>query len=110
VITGNPEKTPLWYSKVIYATRDHLEKEVFTTDLAAAYSKYYEKGREGDGRYQGLGLSPAILQKVLIDNAARWLRMPKPAVPAVAVLPVATPVPPAVAPAPEAVVPAKVKP
>jgi predicted TIM-barrel fold metal-dependent hydrolase len=76
VLTGNVEKTPRWFLKVIEATRDHLEKDVFTTELAAAYSKYYEKGRDGDGRYQGLKLPPAILQKVLIDNAVKWLRLP----------------------------------
>jgi predicted TIM-barrel fold metal-dependent hydrolase len=75
VITGNPEKTPTWYSKVIWATRDQLEKDVFTTDLSAAYSKYFEKGRDGDGRYQGLALPPEILQKVYVDNTRKWLRM-----------------------------------
>jgi predicted TIM-barrel fold metal-dependent hydrolase len=73
VITGNPEKTPSWYTKVIWATRDPLEKDVFSTDLAAAYSKYFEKGRDGDGRYQGLHLPPAILQKVYVANSRRWL-------------------------------------
>ena len=75
VITGNPEKTPSWYTKVIWATRDHLEKDVFSTELAAGYSKYYEKGRDGEGRYQGLNLSPTILQKVYVANARRWLRL-----------------------------------
>jgi predicted TIM-barrel fold metal-dependent hydrolase len=75
VITGNPEKTPGWYSKVIWATRDHLEKDVFTTELAAAYSKYYEKGRDGEGRYQGLALPPEVLKKVYVDNARRWLKL-----------------------------------
>jgi predicted TIM-barrel fold metal-dependent hydrolase len=76
VVTGNQEKTPTWYTKVIWATRDHLEKDVFTTDLAAAYSKYFQKGRDGDGRYQGLALPPEVLQKVYVDNAKRWLRLP----------------------------------
>ena len=75
VITGNSEKTPGWYSKVIWATRDHLEKDVFTTELAAGYSKYYEKGRDAEGRYQGLNLAPEILQKVYVTNARRWLRL-----------------------------------
>jgi predicted TIM-barrel fold metal-dependent hydrolase len=75
VITGNQEKTPGWYSKVIWATRDHLEKDVFSTELAAAYSKYFEKGRDGEGRYQGLALPPEVLKKVYIENARRWLRM-----------------------------------
>ena len=48
---------------------------MFTTDLAAAYSKYFQKGRDGDGRYQGLALPPEVLQKVYVDNAKRWLRM-----------------------------------
>jgi predicted TIM-barrel fold metal-dependent hydrolase len=76
VITGNAEKVPGWYSKVIWATRDHLEKDVFDTDLAAGFSKYYEKGRDGSGRYQGLGLPPEVLKKVYLDNAKRWLRTP----------------------------------
>lgn len=75
VVTGNQEKTPTWYTKVIWATRDHLEKDVFTTDLAAAYSKYFQKGRDGDGRYQGLALSPEIMHKVYVDNARRWLHL-----------------------------------
>ncbi|OGQ14172.1 MAG: hypothetical protein A2138_27905 [Deltaproteobacteria bacterium RBG_16_71_12] len=75
VVTGNPEKTPGWYAKVIWATRDQLEKDVFTTELAAAYSKYYQKGRDGEGRYQGLALPPEILQKVQVDNARRWLKL-----------------------------------
>lgn len=79
VITGNPEKTPGWYSKVIWATRDHLEKDVFTTELAAGYSKYFEKGRDGEGRYQGLALPPDVLKKVYVDNARRWLRLKGPA-------------------------------
>jgi len=82
VITGNPEKTPGWYHKVIWATRDHLEKDVFTTELAAGYSRYYQKGRDGEGRFQGLALPPAILQKVYVDNVRRWLRLPLPALPA----------------------------
>jgi predicted TIM-barrel fold metal-dependent hydrolase len=75
VITGNPEKTPGWYTKVIWATRDHLEKDVFSTELAAAYSKYFEKGRDGEGRYQGLALPPEVLKKIYVDNARRWLRL-----------------------------------
>ncbi len=75
VITGNIEKTPTWYTKVIWATRDHLEKDTFTTDLAAAYSKYFQKGRDSDGRYQGLALPEDVLKKVYVDNAKRWLRM-----------------------------------
>jgi hypothetical protein len=76
VITGNPEKTPGWYTKVIWATRDQLEKDVFYTDLSAAFSKYFEKGRDGDGRYQGLALPEETLKKVYIDNTKRWLRIP----------------------------------
>lgn len=75
VVTGNSEKTPGWYSKVIWATRDHLEKDVFTTELAAAYSKYFQKGRDGEGRYQGLALPATVLQKVYVDNAKKWLRL-----------------------------------
>jgi predicted TIM-barrel fold metal-dependent hydrolase len=75
VITGNPEKTVGWYDKVIRATRDHLEKDVFSTELAAGYSRYWEKGRDGEGTYQGLALSDAILKKVYVDNARRWLRL-----------------------------------
>ena len=75
VITGNNEKTPAWFEKVIWATRDHLEKDVLTTDLAAAYSKYYQKGRDGDGRYQGLHLPAPILKKIYVDNAKRWLHL-----------------------------------
>ena len=76
VITGNAEKTPGWYHKVIWATRDHLEKDVFSTELAAGYSRYFQKGRDGEGRFQGLALPPAILQKVYVDNTRRWLRLP----------------------------------
>jgi predicted TIM-barrel fold metal-dependent hydrolase len=76
VITGNPEKTPGWYSKVIWATRDQLEKDVFHTELSAAYSKYWEKGRDGDGRYQGLALPEETLKKIYIENTKRWLRVP----------------------------------
>lgn len=75
VITSNSEKTPGWYTKVIWATRDHLEKDVFSTELAAGYSKYFEKGRDGEGRYQGLALPPAVLKKVYVDNARKWLRL-----------------------------------
>ncbi len=75
VITGNHEKTPGWYEKVIATTRDDLEKTTFTTDLAAAFSKYYQKGRDGDGRYAGLGISPEILHKVYVDNPKRWLKL-----------------------------------
>ncbi len=75
VLTGNPEKTPGWFSKVLWATRDQLEKDVFTTELAAGYSKYYQKGRDAEGRYQGLALPPAILKKVYVDNARRWLKL-----------------------------------
>jgi predicted TIM-barrel fold metal-dependent hydrolase len=75
VVTGNPEKTATWYSKVIWATRDHLEKDAFTTDLAAAYSKYFQKGRDADGRYQGLALPEDVLKKVYVDNARRWLKL-----------------------------------
>ncbi|MDP2345860.1 MAG: amidohydrolase family protein [Deltaproteobacteria bacterium] len=75
VITGNPEKTPAWYSKVIWATRDHLDKDVFSTELAAGYSKYYVKGRDGEGRYQGLNLSPEIMQKVYVANPRKWLKL-----------------------------------
>jgi predicted TIM-barrel fold metal-dependent hydrolase len=76
VITGNAEKSPSWYHKVIWATRDHLEKDVFQTELAAGYSRYWKKGRDAEGRYQGLALSPAIMQKVYVDNARRWLKLP----------------------------------
>jgi len=75
VITGNAEKVPGWYAKVIAATRDHLEKDVFDTDLAAGYSKYFEKGRDGSGRYQGLALPPAVVKKLYVDNARRWLHL-----------------------------------
>jgi predicted TIM-barrel fold metal-dependent hydrolase len=75
VITGNPEKTTGWFSKVLWATRDQLEKDVFTTELAAGYSKYWQKGRDAEGRYLGLNLPPAILQKVYVDNAKRWLKL-----------------------------------
>ena len=78
VITGNAEKVPGWYAKVIAATRDHLEKDVFDTDLAAGYSKYFEKGRDGSGRYQGLALPPAVVKKLYVDNARRWLRLDGP--------------------------------
>lgn len=75
VITGNAEKSAGWYHKVIWATRDHLEKDVFSTELAAGYSKYWEKGRDAEGTYQGLALPEAVLKKVYVDNPRRWLRL-----------------------------------
>ena len=48
---------------------------LLTTPLAAAYSKYFQKGRDGDGRYGGLEIPPAILQKVYVDNPKKWLHM-----------------------------------
>jgi predicted TIM-barrel fold metal-dependent hydrolase len=79
VVTGNSEKTPAWYSTVIWATRDQLEQEVFTTPLGAGWSRYYQSGRDGDGRYKGLKLDPETLRKVYRDNAVAWLRIPLPA-------------------------------
>jgi predicted TIM-barrel fold metal-dependent hydrolase len=73
VITGNKEKTPSWYSHVIIATRDHLEKESFTFPLAEAYAKYWKKGRDPSGRIQGMGIPQPIAKKVYKDNAVRWL-------------------------------------
>lgn len=75
VVTGNSEKTPSWYTDVIWATRDQLEREVFFTPLAAGYSKYYQSGRDGDGRYRGLNLPPEVLKKVYHDNPMRWLKL-----------------------------------
>ncbi len=75
VITGNSEKTPGWYSLVIWATRDQLEKSVFQTDLAAGYSRYFQTGRDGEGVFKGLGLSDEQLRLVYRDNAIRWLRL-----------------------------------
>lgn len=75
VITGNPEKTPGWYSKVLWATRDQLEKDVFQTDLAAGFSRYYQSGRDGEGVIRGLGLPEETLKLIYRDNALRWLNM-----------------------------------
>ena len=76
VVTGNPEKTTTWFAKVLEVTRDQLERDVFTTTLAAAYSKYWKKGRDADGRYQGLALPKAVLDQVYATNTKRWLRLP----------------------------------
>lgn len=81
VVTGNIEKTPGWYNKVIWATRDHLEQDLFRTDLAAAFSKYYQKNRDGDGVYRGLAIPEEILRQVYHDNAMRWLRLKESPVP-----------------------------
>ena len=75
VVTGNNEKTTGWYSKVLWATRDHLEQETFSTELAAGFSKYYPDGRNGDGAFQGLAIPPEILRQVYHDNAMRWLHL-----------------------------------
>lgn len=75
VITGNPEKTPGWYSRVIWATRDQLERDVFQTDLAAGFSRYYQSGRDGEGTFKGLGLSDEQLRLVYRENAIRWLHL-----------------------------------
>lgn len=75
VITGNPEKTPGWYSRVLWATRDQMERDVFQTDLAAGFSRYYQKGRDGEGVFRGLGLDDETLRLVYRDNALRWLQM-----------------------------------
>lgn len=84
VVTGNAEKTPHWFSLVMWASRDQMEREVFQTDLAAGYSRYYQKGRDGDGVFRGLGLSDEQLRLLYHDNALRWLHMedhpPKPPV------------------------------
>lgn len=75
VVTGNAEKTPGWYSKVIWATRDQLERDLFQTDLAAGYSRYYQQGRDGEGYIKGLGLPEETLRLVYRENALRWLKM-----------------------------------
>lgn len=84
VVTGNPEKTPRWFSLVLWASRDAMEREVFQTDLAAGYSRYYQKGRDGDGVFRGLALNDEELRLLYHDNALRWLHLedhpPKPPV------------------------------
>ena len=84
VITGNSEKTPAWYTRVIWATRDQLEREVLFTDLAAGFSKYYQTGRDGDGRYNGLNLPEETLRKVYHDNPMAWLKLERSPAPPVA--------------------------
>ena len=76
VITGNAEKTTGWYSKVLWTTRDHLERDVFFSELGAGHSRYYEKGRDAEGRFVGLSLPAEVLQKIYVVNASRWLHLP----------------------------------
>lgn len=76
VITGNREKTTRWYFEVIEATRDQLEKESFSTPLAAAYSKYADADMDPDGTFEGMALEPALLKKIYEENPARWLNGP----------------------------------
>jgi uncharacterized protein len=76
VITGNREKTTRWYFAVMQATRDQLEKESFSTPLAAAYSKYADADMDPDGTFEGLALEPALLKKIYEENPARWLNGP----------------------------------
>jgi predicted TIM-barrel fold metal-dependent hydrolase len=75
VVTQNAEKTPAWFEKVMWAARDQLEKDSFSTELAAGYSKYQPKNRDGDGRFLGLNLPPEIVKKIYVDNPKRWLKM-----------------------------------
>lgn len=84
VVTGNSEKTPAWFSRVIWATRDQLERDVLFTDLAAGFSKYYQTGRDANGRYKGLNLDPALLRKVYHDNPMAWLKLEQSPTPPVA--------------------------
>ncbi len=76
VITGNVEKTPSWYAKVLAGTRDQLEREQFQFPLAEGYSRYFKKGRDPTGVVEGLALPQEILKKVYRDNALRWLDRP----------------------------------
>jgi predicted TIM-barrel fold metal-dependent hydrolase len=87
VITDNVEKSTGWYSKVLWTTRDHLERDVFFSELGAGYSRYYEKGRDAEGKFSGLALPTSVLQRVYVDNARRWLRLPAPVAPVAPVAP-----------------------
>jgi predicted TIM-barrel fold metal-dependent hydrolase len=76
VITGNLEKTPSWYAKVLAGTRDQLERDHFQFPLAEGYSRYFKKDRDPTGVIEGLALPEPILKKVYKDNALRWLERP----------------------------------
>jgi predicted TIM-barrel fold metal-dependent hydrolase len=76
VISSGAEKSATWFSKVIDVTRDQLERDVFHTELAAAYSKYFKKNRDPDGKYLGLALPPETLEKIYVTNPRRWLKLP----------------------------------
>lgn len=76
VITGNKEKTPSWYAKVIAATRDQLEQDQFQFPLAEGYSTYFKKGRDPTGVIEGLALPEPIQKKIYRDNALNWLGRP----------------------------------
>ena len=76
VITGNKEKTRAWMEKVIWAVRDQLEKEVFTCDLAARWSKYFpRKGASSDGTMPGLALPPEILKQIYETTPRKLLKL-----------------------------------
>ena len=72
VVTGNREKTPGWIVKVMMASRDQLEKDIFYTELAAGYSRYGDRG-DPSGRIEGLGLPDDVLKKIYEDNPKQWL-------------------------------------
>jgi hypothetical protein len=60
----------------MWAARDQLEKDSFQTDLAAGFSKYQPKGRDGEGRFMGLHIKPEIVKKIYVDNPRKWLKLP----------------------------------
>ena len=65
-----------WMKKVIWAVRDQLEKDSFTCDLAALWSKYApKKGANSDGTMRGLGLSPDILKQVYETTPTKLLNL-----------------------------------
>jgi len=79
VVTGNKEKTTRWFSKVLWAVRDQLEKEEFTTDFAAKWSTYRPKRGvlDGDGKMKGLALPPEVLKQIYETTPDKLLAMPK---------------------------------
>jgi predicted TIM-barrel fold metal-dependent hydrolase len=73
VITGNPEKTVSWMGKVLWAVRDQMEQDEFRFDLAAAWSRYYRKKNNPDGKIKGFALDDKVLKQIYQTNAMKLL-------------------------------------
>jgi len=77
VVTGNPEKNPDWWEKVIMVSRNQLERDSFNFPMGAGYSRYFHKGLDPSGNYRGLALPADILKKIYEDNPQHWLAGPR---------------------------------